>query len=114
MNVSRERKLRRRIALKNRLAQAALLSYWTTVERNLALLMNHIEAIGTDAAIPTREAWRKMLFSAACEAYRIACGQETPRQLRAFAIGWRKLTTIRMKLKRISKKPRRRMYEPAS
>jgi len=25
-----------------------------------------------------------MLFSSACEAYRIACGQETPRQTRAF------------------------------
>jgi CRISPR system Cascade subunit CasA len=57
--------------------------------------MNHIEAIGTDAAIPTYQAWRKMLFSAACEAYRIACGQETPRQMRAFAKGWRKLTTTR-------------------
>ncbi len=82
-------------ALKDRLAQTASLSYWTTVEKNLPLLMNHIEAIGTDAAIPTRAAWRKMLFSAACEAFRIACGQETPRQLRAFAKGWQKLTAIR-------------------
>ena len=57
--------------------------------------MNHLKAIGTDAAIPTREAWRKMLFSAACEAYRIACGQETPRQLRAFVKGWQKLTAAR-------------------
>ncbi|MGO9314497.1 MAG: type I-E CRISPR-associated protein Cse1/CasA [Desulfobaccales bacterium] len=80
-------------ALKEKLAQAAFLSYWTTVEKNLPLLMNHLKAIGTDAAIPTREAWRKMLFSAACEAYRIACGQETPRQLRAFVKGWQKLTT---------------------
>ncbi len=80
-------------ALKNRLAQTAFLAYWTTVEKNLPLLMNHIKAIGKDAAIPTREAWRKMLFSAACEAYRIACGQETPRQMRAFAKGWQKLTS---------------------
>ncbi len=79
-------------ALKERLAQAAFLSYWTTVEKNLPLLMNHIQAVGTDAAIPTRAAWRKMLFSAACEAYRIASGQETPRQMRAFAKGWQKLT----------------------
>ena len=83
-------------ALKDKLAQAAFLSYWTTVEKNLPLLMNHIEAIGTDAAIPTREAWRKMLFSAACEAYRIACGQETPRQMRAFVKGWQKLTAARI------------------
>ena len=82
-------------ALKDRLAQTAFLSYWTTVERNLPLLMNHIEAIGTDAAVTTRGAWRKMLFSAACGAYHIACGQETPRQMRAFAKGWQKLTTTR-------------------
>lgn len=83
-------------ALKDRLAQCAFLSYWTTVERDLTLLMNHIEAIGTDAAIPTRGAWRKALFSAACEAYRTACGQETPRQMRAFAKGWQKLTAVRI------------------
>ncbi|MCK9375746.1 MAG: type I-E CRISPR-associated protein Cse1/CasA [Syntrophobacterales bacterium] len=79
--------------LRERLAQTAFLSYWTTVEKNLPLLMNHLKAFGTDAALLTREAWRKMLFSAACEAYRIACGQETPRQLRAFVKGWRKLTS---------------------
>lgn len=79
--------------LKNRLAQIAFLSYWTTVEKNLPLLMSHIEAIGTDDAMPTREAWRKMLFATACEAYRSVCGQETPRQIRAFAKGWQRLTT---------------------
>jgi CRISPR system Cascade subunit CasA len=79
-------------ALKDRLAQAALLSYWTTVEKNLSILMNHIEAIGTDVAIPTRNVWRRMLFLSAREAYQITCGQETPRQMRAFAKGWQKLT----------------------
>lgn len=82
-------------ALKNRLAQTAFLSYWTAVEKNLPLLMNHIEAVDTDAAVPTRDTWRKMLFSSVCEAYRISCGQETPRQMRAFAKGWQKLTTTR-------------------
>lgn len=80
-------------SLKDKLAQAAYLSYWTTIEKNLALLMNHIESIGTDDAVPTREAWRKMLFASARDAYRVACGQETPRQMRAFAKGWEKLTT---------------------
>jgi CRISPR system Cascade subunit CasA len=65
--------------------------YWTTIEKKLPLLMTHIEAVGTDAAIPTRDAWRKILFSAACEAYRVACGQETPRQMKAFVKGWQKL-----------------------
>ncbi|MDA8125630.1 MAG: type I-E CRISPR-associated protein Cse1/CasA [Deltaproteobacteria bacterium] len=82
-------------ALKDRLAQTAFLSYWTAVEKNLPLLLAHIEAIGTDAAIPTREAWQKMLFRNACTAYRVACGQETPRQVRAFAKGWQKLTARR-------------------
>ncbi len=82
--------------LKARLRSGAAIHYWTTVEKNLPLLMNHIKAIDTDAAVPTREAWRKMLFSAACEAYRIACGQETPRQLRAFVKGWQKLTAARI------------------
>jgi CRISPR system Cascade subunit CasA len=82
-------------ALRDRLAQTASLSFWTTVEKRLPLLMTHIEAIGTGAAIPSREAWRKGLFIAACDAYRIACGQETPRQMRAFAKGWKKLTTLK-------------------
>ena len=79
--------------LKSKLHSTATIQYWTMVERNLFLLMTHIEAIGTDAAIPTREAWRKMVFSAACEAYRLACGQETSRQMRAFVKGWQKLTS---------------------
>lgn len=79
--------------LKVKLHSIATTHYWASVERNLALLMNHIESIGTDDALPTREAWRKMLFATACDAYRTACGQETPRQMRAFAKGWQKLTT---------------------
>lgn len=70
----------------------ALNIFWTTVEKNLPLLMTHIDAIDTYDAIPTRKVWRKMLFNTAIESYRIACGQETPRQLRAFAKGLEKLT----------------------
>lgn len=79
--------------LKAKLHSTATTHYWTNVEKKLELLMAHIEAIGTDAAIPTREFWRKMLFATACDAYRIACGQGTPRQMKAFAKGWQKLTT---------------------
>jgi hypothetical protein len=78
-------------ALRLRLAQVGLLPYWTAVEKNLSLLMRHIEAIGTDYAIPTRDLWRKMLASAARDAYCKACGRETPRHVRAFAKGWDKL-----------------------
>jgi CRISPR system Cascade subunit CasA len=77
--------------LKAKLHLISLNNYWTTIEKNLPMLMAHIEAIGTDNSMPTREAWRKMLFAVACDAYRTACGQETPRQIRAFAEGWRRL-----------------------
>ena len=79
--------------LKARLRSNATIHYWTTVEKNLSFLMNHVEVIGTDAAIPTREAWREMLSSAARDAYRVVCGQETARQMRAFAKGWQELTS---------------------
>lgn len=75
----------------SRLHSTATLHYWTTVEKNLSLLMSHIKKIGTDDAIPTRDKWGKMLFKTALEAYSVACGQETPRQMRAFAFGWKKL-----------------------
>ncbi len=78
--------------LKEKLHSVATTHYWTAVEKNLRLLVAHIEAIGTDDAIPTRDAWRKMLFFSACVAYRTTCGQETPRQIRAFAKGWLRLT----------------------
>jgi len=65
--------------------------YWTTVEEKLGLLMDHIESLGTDQAVPTREAWRTMLWKTACDAYRAVCGQETPRQIKAFTEGWKKL-----------------------
>jgi CRISPR system Cascade subunit CasA len=77
--------------LKAKLHSIATTYYWTTVEKNLPLLMAHIEAIGTDDAVPTHDTWQKMLFTAACDAYRTACGQETPRQIRAFAEGWKRL-----------------------
>ena len=61
------------------------------MEKNLPLLMAHIEAIGSENSLPTRDAWRDRLFAAACDAYRTACGQETPRKIRAFAEGWKRL-----------------------
>ena len=55
--------------------------------------MTHINAIGTDDAVSSQKAWRKMLFSTACESYKLTCGQETPRQIKAFAMGWQRLTS---------------------
>jgi CRISPR system Cascade subunit CasA len=78
--------------LKAKLHSTATSHYWTAIEKNLGLLMAHIEAIGTDKAIPSQEEWQRMLFKSACDAYRVACGQETSRQIKAFAKGWQKLT----------------------
>jgi len=77
------------------LGSTALIHYWTTVENNLPLLMNHIEAIDGDEAMPTKQLWRSKLYAATREAYIIACGQETPRQMKAFAKGWQKLTSTK-------------------
>lgn len=75
------------------LGSTAINHYWTSVENNLSLLMTHIESIDTDAAVATGSTWRNKLYDAARDAYRVACGQETPRQMRAFAKGWQKLVT---------------------
>lgn len=80
--------------LRRKLHSTATRFYWTAVEQSLSFLWAHIDALNSDNAIPTRDVWRKMLFSSAQEAYRIACGQETPRQVRAFALGWKELTTM--------------------
>ncbi|MBA1446829.1 MAG: hypothetical protein M3H12_14645 [Chromatiales bacterium] len=89
--------------LKAKLHTIATNFYWTTIEKNLPLLMIHIEAIGTETAISTRNAWRKMLTKSAHEAYKIACGQETPRQIQAFVKGWQKLTSAKKDLKKETK-----------
>lgn len=79
--------------LKEKLRAAAAHHYWTAVEKNRPLLMAHVEAIGTtaEAVEKTRDAWHKAVHGAAREAYALACGQETPRQIRAFALGLGKL-----------------------
>lgn len=86
------------------LGSSATNNFWTSVEKKLPLLMSHIEAIGLEDAEPTRDIWRKMLFRAALDAYSTACGQETPRQMRAFAKGWQVLTNKKEKTESDMKK----------
>lgn len=87
--------------LLSKLHSAATSHYWTTVEKNLSLLFAHVEALGTDTIDPTRTAWRKMLIAAGRESYELACGQETPRQMKAFAEGWQKLVQTEEYLNKI-------------
>ncbi|MDP2877590.1 MAG: type I-E CRISPR-associated protein Cse1/CasA [Holophaga sp.] len=74
-----------------RLHGAGLTHFWTSVETNLDLLIAHVEAYGTDAFEVTGKAWESMLRGKAREAYEAVCGQGTPRQIKAFAQGWKKL-----------------------
>jgi len=79
--------------LRNKLHGKATHHYWTAVEKLRALLMAHVEVIGgePDQVEASRSEWRKALHGAARESYRTACGQDTPRQMRAFALGWARL-----------------------
>lgn len=114
-----ERKLEKakdKWALKDNLSSVATTHYWTSVEKKLSLLMAHIDSISicSDDAVPTRDAWRKMLFTAACEAYAVACGQETPRQLRAYAKGFQKLKAENDEPETDTTETKEEMNEPAS
>lgn len=83
--------------LRAKLHGIAATHYWTAVEGNLSLLMMYIEALGSEQSLTRRDSWRKMLFASACDAYRTACAQETPRQVRAFTEGWKRLMSAKDK-----------------
>lgn len=74
-----------------KLRENASTQFWTSVEASLSLLFVHVDALASDQAVATRDAWRAMLSQAARGAYQAVCGQETPRQIKAFTEGWRKL-----------------------
>lgn len=80
-----------RNVIKARLHSTAMRTYWTAVEKQRYLLMACVEALGTDGLEWARQMWGKALHKAARDAYVAACGRETPRQIRAFALGWKKL-----------------------
>jgi len=83
-------------ALKAGLRYTGANYYWTAIEKNISLLMDHIRAIGTDDAILSKKVWRRLLIKTAFAAYEVACGNETPRQIKAFIKGRQQLTsTIR-------------------
>jgi len=66
-------------------------NYWTAVEKHRHLLMDCVDALGTDRIEKADETWRKALHKAARESYIASCGQDTSRQIRAFALGLREL-----------------------
>lgn len=89
--------------LQGQLHATATRHYWTAVEKLRPLLMAYVEAKGmplqtqeqvetaAKKSDETQAAWRKAMHGAARQAYELACGKETPRQIRAFALGLGKL-----------------------
>ncbi|MGV1099711.1 type I-E CRISPR-associated protein Cse1/CasA [Thiovibrio sp. JS02] len=77
------------------LGSSVVTHFWTSIENNLGMLMGIVEALDTEEFPTAQDKWRCRLYSAARDAYVVACGQETPRQRRAFAKGWQKLTTTK-------------------
>lgn len=95
--VDQEANGRKRKELQEKLDAVALTTairhYWTSVEKNRPQLLAYIESLGTtfEKVEQSKKTWRRSLYVTALEAYKLACGQETPRQIRAFALGWDKL-----------------------
>jgi CRISPR system Cascade subunit CasA len=89
--------------LREQLHSRATTHYWTTIEKSLPLLMAHVEAIGTFAerVETTRKLWHKALYLAARESYELVCSRETPRQIRAFALGWEVLNKKEQDIEKI-------------
>ncbi|MBQ9405640.1 MAG: type I-E CRISPR-associated protein Cse1/CasA [Desulfovibrio sp.] len=83
-------------------AQAAR-DYWTAVEHNLPQLLAALDALGTDAYMPRKAAWRKMLRASAFNAYAAACKGRDERQLRAFVTGQRVLLAMTNKILELHK-----------
>jgi len=77
---------------KDLLHSKATRSYWTAIEKQRHLLMAYVDLFDVDEKYQAaQKVWRGAIHKAAREAYITACGKETPREIRAFALGWKKL-----------------------
>jgi hypothetical protein len=77
--------------LLERLHSIATNHFWTAVEKNVALLLAYTASFGAKDNEERKRAWRRAVYRTAREAYELACGRESPRRLRAFAMGLRVL-----------------------
>jgi len=75
--------------LRERLRSVATNHFWTAVEKNLPLLLAYTSSLGEDDNDKRKRYWRRALHRSARKSYELACGRESPRQLRAFALGFR-------------------------
>lgn len=76
------------------LRATAMRNFWTSVEKLRPLLLAHVNSLGEseETVEQTRLQWRKAVWRAAFDAYELSCAQDTPRQIRAYALGLRRLT----------------------
>ena len=74
-----------------KLCAQASRNYWTSVEHGLNLLMEAMDALGSDTFSMKQKAWHRLLQDSALSVYNETCGQENGRKLRAFVIGKRVL-----------------------
>lgn len=77
----------------DKLKSKAMTFYWTAVEKRRDLLMAYVEAsvLDPESTQVGKSSWRAAVEKNAADAYRLACGPQTARQLRAFALGQEKI-----------------------
>jgi CRISPR system Cascade subunit CasA len=73
---------------KNKLYGTATIHFWTSVEANLNILFNCFKLFGKSEFGTKIKEWQSLLYRAVEDSYTAVCGQDTPRQLRAFIKGW--------------------------
>jgi len=66
--------------------------YWTRLENHRDLLLRYVELFPSEDSLKALKNWQAVVNDAVREAFRLVCGMETPRQMRAYALGWDKLT----------------------
>ena len=65
--------------------------YWTAIETDRHLLHARVRSVNTEDLPVLQALWQASARRSARDAYDLACGKETPRQIRAYAIGYKKL-----------------------
>ncbi len=78
-------------SLQERLRSIATNHFWTAMEKNVPLLLAYTASLGQNDNDRRKKLWRWAVHRSARNAYKLACGRESPRQIRAFAIGLREL-----------------------
>lgn len=62
--------------------------YWTAIEADRHLLHARVRSVNTKDLPVLQRLWQANARRSARDAYDLACGKETPRQIRAYAIGY--------------------------